>query len=77
MFEERKSHSLVGIIERLQENSAIVSLPDNKKIFLPIKLLPPDWIIGSKITITISAGTNSEEKNQTAKDFLNRVFDNL
>lgn len=70
-------HWLAGTIERFEEKMAVILTKDGQKLLWPIKNLPDDCEVGTKIRLIISTSkTDQEERTALAKTILNEILQN-
>lgn len=68
---------LIGTIDRVEGDLAVIKLDDGQIINWPAKNLPSQVKEGSVVRIRVMTATNEEaERTQLAKTLLNEIFKN-
>lgn len=68
-----------GIVDRVEEQRAVISLDDGQKLIWPIEKLPPNCTEGSVVKLILLENeiitAEDGEKNLLAKNILNEILD--
>lgn len=68
-------YSKQATVIRLDEQSAVLQLPDGQSINWPLDLLPPDTKVNDSLKIIIhNKKTDEEERQRLARTLLNEVM---
>ncbi len=66
---------IIGTIDRLEENFAVIKLTTGQEIFWDKNNLPADCVAGDTLTFTIAKDEKTTQNNeQLAKDILNQIL---
>ena len=75
MNQKLNSSYLPGIVDRLEEDKAIIITEDGQQLIWPIDLLPDGTVEGMAIRLTLKiSGNDSEENETTAKAVLKEIL---
>ena len=73
----KQEYFMGGTIEKFKDTSAIVKMSDGQKISWPIKNLPDDCLVGTKVSLSLNTpGTDKANKDDVALSMLNEVLKN-
>ena len=73
----KDSYFLAGRIDRFEGKQAVVITSDDQKLLWPIKDLPADCEVGTKVRLVLTTSqTDQEIRDKMAKTILNQVLKN-
>ncbi len=70
------SETISGIVERFAERMVVIKTDSGEELFWPVKNLPAELAVGSKVNLTLSTESNGQfsEKELQAKKMLNDIL---
>ena len=71
-----KNKKLTCVIDRLEDNKAVLKFDDGQKLTIPLDILPEESVEGSVLEIILGGGNHraEEERAKQAKALLNQIL---
>lgn len=70
-------HFLSGKVEKFEQKMAVILIDDGQKLLWPIKDLPDDCEVGTKVRLILATSkSDQEEREQVSKTILNEILKN-